>query len=116
VCCTIIDAQYSSTAVRNNHPYLKFCGGHDGRIPVAGLPELCDAHDKTGGFGTHSDGSQHDEYCTYCMQKGEFTALDLTIKDMADSNPNMMIKEFNMPEDQAKAAAMDGLVGFKRWQ
>lgn len=50
------------------------------------------------------------------MQKGEFTAPDLTIKDMADSNPNMMIKEFNMPEDQAKAAAMDGLVGLKRWQ
>jgi len=37
---------------------------------------LCDAHDKTGGFGTHSDASQHDEYCTYCMQKGEFTAPD----------------------------------------
>jgi hypothetical protein len=50
------------------------------------------------------------------MQKGEFTALDLTIKDMADSNPSMMIKEFNMPEDQAKAAAMYGLVGLKRWQ
>ena len=50
------------------------------------------------------------------MQKGEFTALDLTIKDMADSNPNMMIKEFNMPEDQPKAAAMDGLVGLKRRQ
>jgi len=29
---------------------------------------------------------------------------------MADFNSNMMIKEFNMPEDQAKAAAMDGLV------
>ena len=71
---------------------------------------------KPGEFSTHSDGSQHDEYCTYCMQKGEFTALDLTIKDMADSNPNMMIKEFNMPEDQAKAAAMYGLVGLKRWQ
>ena len=50
------------------------------------------------------------------MQKGEFTALDLTIKDMADSNPSMMIKEFIMPEDQAKAAAMYGLVGLKRWQ
>ena len=50
------------------------------------------------------------------MHKGEFTALDLTIKDMADSNPNMMIKEFNIPEDQAKAAAMDGLVRLKRWQ
>jgi len=35
---------------------------------------------------------------------------------MADFNSNMMIKKFNMPEDQAKAAAMDGLVGLKRRQ
>ena len=67
-------------------------------------------------FGTHSDGSKHDEYCTHCFQKGEFTAPDATIKDMADFNANMMVKEFNMPEDQAKAAAMDGLIGLKRWK
>ena len=61
---------------------------------------------KPGEFGAHADGSQHDEYCTYCFQKGEFTAPDSTIQDIADFNSNMMIKEFNMPEDQAKAAAM----------
>ena len=31
---------------------------------------------KPGEFSTYSDGSQHDEYCTYFMQKGEFTAPD----------------------------------------
>ncbi len=67
-------------------------------------------------FGTRADGAKHDEYCTHCMQKGEFTAPDSTIQDMADFNSNFMVKEFNMPEDQAKAAAMDGLVGLKRWQ
>jgi hypothetical protein len=71
---------------------------------------------KNAEFGTHADGSKHEEYCTYCFQKGEFTAPDSTIQDIVDFNANMMVKEFNMPEDQARTAAMEALTGLKRWR
>jgi methyl coenzyme M reductase subunit D len=47
-------------------------------------------------FGTISDGSRNEEYCSYCFKKGKFTQPDITMKEMLkigmkgiDESPDM---------------------------
>ncbi len=67
-------------------------------------------------FGTHADGSQHDEFCSYCFEGGEFTDPDLTLSHMVDFNAEMLVSDEGIPEPEAKQAARDLLSPLKRWR
>lgn len=67
-------------------------------------------------FGTHADGSQHDEYCTYCIQDGEFTDPNLTLDHMVDFTAEMMVNDEGIPESEARQAARESLAPLTRWR
>jgi hypothetical protein len=66
-------------------------------------------------FGTQADGSQHDEYCTYCFQEGAFTDPDLTLDHMIEFTAEMMVSDEGVSESKAKQAARESLTPLKRW-
>lgn len=47
-------------------------------------------------FGTNADGSKNNEYCCYCMQKGEFTEPNITVEQMVTKVSGIM-QEMKMP-------------------
>ena len=66
-------------------------------------------------FGTHADGSQHDEFCSYCFEDGEFTDPDLTLSHMVDFTAEMMVNDEGISESEAKQAARELLTPLRRW-
>lgn len=64
-------------------------------------------------FGTNADGSQNDEYCTYCFRKGEFT-MDGTLEEMIEKLVSMA-PQMGMTEDEARKMANENLPKLKRW-
>lgn len=54
-------------------------------------------------FGTNTDGTKNDVYCTYCYQGGKFT-LDCTMDEMIEHNLQF-IDEFNKDAGTAFDAA-----------
>ncbi|MDP6422548.1 MAG: hypothetical protein FI707_11540 [SAR202 cluster bacterium] len=71
---------------------------------------------KTEEHGTQADGSVHDEYCTYCYQKGAFVTPDQTMESMADFISSMIPAEAIPEGSDAAATARQTLAGLKRWQ
>ena len=67
-------------------------------------------------FGTHADGSPHDEYCTYCFQDGAFTDPDLTLDHMVDFTAEMMADADGISESESKLAARGSLTPLNRWR
>lgn len=67
-------------------------------------------------YGTHADGTPHDEYCTYCFQEGEFTDPDLTLAHMVDLTAEMMVTDEGISESKAKLAAQESLAPLTRWR
>jgi hypothetical protein len=43
-------------------------------------------------FGTDADGSQNEEYCTYCFQYGNFVPLDSTMEQVIEKSVEAMRK------------------------
>ena len=64
-------------------------------------------------FGTNKDGSQNDEYCTYCFQDGEFT-WNGTLEEMINKQAGMAT-QMGMSEEDARNMATDNLPKLKRW-
>jgi len=65
-------------------------------------------------FGTNQDGSKHDEYCTYCCQKGEFTEPNITMEEMIKKIAEIM-KQQQMSAEQIESASRF-LSTLKRWK
>lgn len=66
-------------------------------------------------LGTNADGSQNEEYCVYCYQKGAFTAPNMTMQEMIDFCIPILVKE-GFEENAAKAMLNDVIPKLKRWQ
>lgn len=66
-------------------------------------------------FGTNSDKSKNEEYCTYCYQNGQFTNPNITMEQMIQGCIGMMVK-YGTPEEQAKQQIQSLMPTLKRWK
>ena len=70
-------------------------------------------------FGTNSDQSKNDEYCTYCFKNGEFTE-DITMDEMIE-HCVQYLDDFNkdteqkLTKEQAVAQMKEYFPTLKRW-
>lgn len=68
-------------------------------------------------YGTNSDGTKNNEYCTYCYQDGSFPKPDETLEEMiATCVPFMVEDNPNLTAEEAKAQLEAFLPTLKRWQ
>ena len=67
-------------------------------------------------FGTNSDGSKTEEFCTYCFQNGKFTAPDITVQEMIDKCVSIMNQQKIMPEEQARDLMTKTIPYLNRWK
>jgi hypothetical protein len=68
---------------------------------------------KSEDFGTNADGAQNQDYCTYCMQNGNFTwsgTLDQMIEKLVSMHDQM-----GVTEEEARKMANENLPILKRW-
>ena len=67
-------------------------------------------------FGTNADGSKSEEFCTFCFQKGTFTAPDITVQEMIDKCISILTQQKAVPEEQARALMIKTIPDLKRWK
>ena len=67
-------------------------------------------------FGTNSDGTKTDEFCTYCYQNGQFTAPGITVQEMIDKCVSIMVQRNIMPEEQARDLMTKTIPNLNRWK
>lgn len=67
-------------------------------------------------YGTNADGSQNNEYCRFCFQKGEFTEPNITFEEMVNKVAHVMIAKITIPEEKAIEIAKKELSDLKRWK
>lgn len=67
-------------------------------------------------FGTNSDGTKTDEFCTYCYQEGQFTAPGITAREMIDKCVSVMVQQKIMPEGQARDLMTKTIPNLNRWK
>ncbi len=67
-------------------------------------------------FGTNADKSQNKDYCFHCYVSGAFTWPNATMEQMIDFCTNVMVKQMNMPEAQAREMMKNCIPPLKRWQ
>lgn len=71
-------------------------------------------------FGTNSDGSQNDDYCTYCYKNGNFVQ-DMTMNEMIE-HCAAFVEEFNKDSENklTRQEAIEQMKAFfphlKRWK
>jgi hypothetical protein len=69
-----------------------------------------------GMYGTNSDGSENNEYCKYCFDKGAFTS-NPTMEEMIDfCVPHMVSFNKGMSEDDARKMMLGFFPTLKRWR
>ncbi|NLV27878.1 MAG: hypothetical protein GXY48_12060 [Methanomicrobiales archaeon] len=66
-------------------------------------------------YGTESDGSRSNIYCTYCYQNGKFTDDNCNVEKMAEIGAGMMSQMFGMPLDKARMFMQNQISPLKRW-
>ena len=66
-------------------------------------------------FGTDERGFRVNDYCHYCFQNGKFTSPDMTLQQMIDLSVSGMVKNTNIPEDQARELLTNFIPTLKRW-
>ncbi len=67
-------------------------------------------------YGTNSDGSKNDDYCSYCFKDGSFSK-DETMEEMIESCVPFVSKNNPWPdEDTARKAMMELFPQLKRWK
>lgn len=69
---------------------------------------------KSENFGTNADGSQNQEYCGYCFQKGKFTEPNITMEQMIEKCAGIM-RQMKMPEAQIEQTKTF-IPMLKRWR
>lgn len=65
-------------------------------------------------MGTEADGSDSDEFCTYCYQKGSFVQ-EMSMEEMIEMCVPHMVKS-GMPEKEARALLSSTLPNLTRWK
>jgi len=70
---------------------------------------------KPGDFGTNTDGSRSEEYCTYCFQNGAFTMPAKNVEEMIEKLVAMH-DQMGVSEDEARNMASKNLPRLKRWR
>jgi hypothetical protein len=85
-------------------PFCQSCG-----MPMA------EAKDED--FGTNADGSENEEYCALCYQKGAFTDPDITLEKMIKTSAKGWSDEDpSVSYEEALAVAKKNIPTLKRWQ
>lgn len=68
-------------------------------------------------YGTNTDGSPNDEYCTYCWQSGKFTDGDLSLNEYIDAClPHMVAAHPEISAPDARTMLENHLPTLKRWK
>ena len=67
-------------------------------------------------FGSESDGSRADEYCSICYRDGAFTQPTQTLAEMIESSVENMTSDLHMLEDKARELAGSRIPQLKRWR
>ncbi|WP_332448663.1 zinc ribbon domain-containing protein [Methanoculleus sp.] len=66
-------------------------------------------------FGTETDGTLSNDYCTYCYQNGAFTEPGATIESMAEKCGAIMSQLYGIPAENAERFAREQISCLKRW-
>ncbi|MHC1748473.1 MAG: zinc ribbon domain-containing protein [Cellulosilyticaceae bacterium] len=67
-------------------------------------------------YGTNEDGSKNEMYCTYCYQKGAFTA-EVTMNEMIEiCIPFMLEDNRNLTEEATRKMLQEIFPKLKRWE
>lgn len=67
-------------------------------------------------YGTNADGNKNQDYCSYCYDKGAFTA-DCTMEQMIEfCVPHMAAPESGFTETQARDMMQKHFPAMKRWR
>ena len=67
-------------------------------------------------LGTEADGTENEDYCSYCYKDGKFTG-EMTMEEMIDFCAPMMVQANpGMTEEQAKAQMHQFFPMLKRWK
>ena len=67
-------------------------------------------------FGTNTDGTRSNEYCTYCFQNGKFTEPEMTMRQMIDKCVGIMAQRNIMAEKDARKLMAGTIPNLKRWK
>lgn len=67
-------------------------------------------------FATNADGSQNQDYCKFCYDKGAFLQPDMTMQEMIDFCVPFLVKDMNISEAEAKGQLQEIMPRLKRWQ
>lgn len=65
-------------------------------------------------FGTNADGSNNNEYCSYCFRNGKFTEPNMTVEQMIEKCAGIM-KQMQMPQAQIEQTKTF-MPMLKRWR
>lgn len=66
-------------------------------------------------WGTNADGSQNEEYCSYCYQDGKFNA-DMSMEEMIEICVPPMTESTGMEPDKAREMMRSFMPTLKRWK
>jgi hypothetical protein len=69
-----------------------------------------------GNLGTNADGSNTNEFCSFCFQNGGFTNPHQTMEEMIASSIENMTQDLQMPLEQATNLANSFIPTLRRWQ
>ncbi len=69
-----------------------------------------------GNLGTNADGSNTQEFCSFCFADGNFTNPHQTMEEMIQSSIENMTADLQMPLEQATNLANSFIPTLKRWQ
>jgi hypothetical protein len=69
-----------------------------------------------GNLGTNNDGSNTEEYCSFCYKAGEFTNPTQTLDEMIADSIKNMTTDLNMPPEQASDLANSFIPTLRRWK
>ena len=80
--------------------------------------QSCGMHmDGEAEFGTNADGSQNDDYCSYCFTNGSFNDSNETVEEMVEECVPFLVKEgVFLDEDAARKYLQEQLPPLKRWK
>jgi hypothetical protein len=69
-----------------------------------------------GFYGTNADGTQNEEYCKFCFQKGAFTEPELNLHGMIKKSVRYMTEELALSVEKAREMSLNLIPRLKRWQ
>lgn len=67
-------------------------------------------------YGTESDGSASDDYCSACYRNGEFAEPEITLQEMIERTVRLLIAKSSQDESLVRPMVATFLPTLKRWQ